>query len=81
MSAGEVYPSWALRWPAATDRLEIVKGSLSFELRGVSSKQQWDDEDVELARRVYPGQRVSLSVSRVYLFVAPPEPLHDGPPS
>lgn len=73
MSAGDVYPAWALRWPAATDRLEVAEGALSYELRGFSSKQQWDADDVELAGRVYPGQRVWLSDSRVYLFVAPPE--------
>ncbi len=73
-AAAASYPAWALRWPAATDRLEVIDGALSFGLRGFSSKKRWDTEDVELACRVYLGQRVWLSDSRVYLFVAPPAP-------
>lgn len=79
MTAGDLYPAWALRWPAATDRLEIINHSLSFELRGFSSKTTWDAHDVELAQRVYPLSRVWLSEGAAYLFVGPPEPPPDGP--
>jgi hypothetical protein len=80
-SVDEPWSGWRLRWPGGADRVEILNGCLSFELRGFSSKLEWTDDDVAAAKLVYPEQQVSLSPGRTYLWVHPPKPSPAGLPA
>ncbi|MEV0697563.1 hypothetical protein AB0I53_06535 [Saccharopolyspora sp. NPDC050389] len=45
---------WEHRWPSGTEKAELMYGILIFS-------GQFDERDVEIARRAYPGRQVVLN--------------------
>ncbi|NUT51155.1 MAG: hypothetical protein HOV94_28195 [Saccharothrix sp.] len=58
--------AWAYRWPTGTEKCELVDGVPVFY-------GDFDERDVEIARRAYPGRRIVLHQDGV-LEVHPGEP-------
>ncbi|MBF6507561.1 hypothetical protein IU422_07365 [Nocardia farcinica] len=46
--------AWAYRWPSGAEKAELVAGILIFS-------GEFDERDVEIARRAYPGRQVVLN--------------------
>jgi hypothetical protein len=44
---------YAYRWPSGAEKVELVDGALLFS-------GEFDERDVEIAERTYPGRRVLL---------------------
>ena len=53
-SEGFTVDAWSHRWPTGVEKTELVKGIPVFV-------GQFDERDVETARRCYPGRQVLLN--------------------
>lgn len=45
---------WSHRWPTSVEKVELIDGVILFQ-------GEFDERDVEIAARTYPGRRVVLS--------------------
>jgi len=56
------------RWPTGAEKTELITGVLLF-------MGEWDERDVDIARRTYPGRTVRLRFESTVLEVHPSTPV------
>lgn len=61
---GFTVDEYRYRWPTGAEKVELVHGVLVF-------MGQWDERDVEIAQRAYPGRIIRLRYDGTVLEVHP----------